>query len=63
MLTLSISQLRAQNKPLIRFSNPDSFSTYTDARNMTLTPGPLIVEFESLVANSAEVRGKPFTNL
>jgi len=63
MLTLSISQLRTQNRRLILFSNVDSFSTYTDAGNATLTPGPLIAEFESLAQNSAEARGKPFTNL
>lgn len=63
MLRLSISQLRSQNKRLILFSNVDSFSTYTDAGNATLVPGPLVQEFESLAQNSAETRGKPFTNL
>ena len=63
MLTLTISQLRTQSKRLILFSNADSFSTYTDAGNATLVPGPLISEFESLAANPGQAAGRPFTNL
>ncbi len=61
MLNLSISDLRDQHKRLIWFTNADSFSTYTDAGNATLTGDSIIAEFNSLTpANQA---GKPFTNL
>ncbi|KAG0650963.1 hypothetical protein D0Z07_2228 [Hyphodiscus hymeniophilus] len=63
MLTLTISALRTQRKRLLIFSNADSFSTYTDAGNATLVPGPLISEFDNLASNPAAARGKPFTNL
>jgi hypothetical protein len=63
MLTLTIAQLRDQKKRLIIFSNADSFSTYTDAGNATLVPGPLISEFEALANNPGQAQGRPFTNL
>lgn len=63
MLTQSISQLRSQKKRLIIFSNADSFSTYTDAGNATLGPGPLVAEFEALASNPGQAQGRPFTNL
>jgi hypothetical protein len=63
ILTCTISQLRSQRKRLIIFADADSFSTYTDGGNATLTPGSLVAEFEALASNPSQAQGKPFTNL
>jgi len=61
MRKLTIQQLRDQRKRLILFNNSDSFSTYTDSGNATLTGDGIIAEFNKISADSQ--RGKPFTNL
>jgi hypothetical protein len=61
MLHLTIEQLREQRKRLILFSNCDSFSTYTDEGNATLTGDSIIAEFERLSPECCG--GKPFSNL
>ncbi|KAH7416703.1 PLC-like phosphodiesterase [Cadophora sp. MPI-SDFR-AT-0126] len=61
MLRLSIADLRAQKKRLILFTPSDSFSTYTDAANATLTGDSIIAEFNAITPEKQ--RGKPFTNL
>ncbi|KAK0118544.1 hypothetical protein ONS95_007432 [Cadophora gregata] len=61
MLRLTISDLRAQKKRLILFTPSDSFSTYTDAANATLTGDPIIAEFNAITPEKQQ--GKPFTNL
>jgi len=61
MLRLSISDLRAQKKRLILFTPSDSFSTYTDSANATLTGDTILAEFNAITPEKQ--RGKPFTNL
>ena len=61
MLHLTIEQIRLQKKRLILFSNCDSFSTYTDEGNATLTGDSILAEFEKLSPEGCG--GKPFTNL
>jgi hypothetical protein len=61
MLHLTIAELRDQRKRLILFSNADSYSTYTDEGNATLSGDSLVAEFEKL--NPGVQQGKPFTNL
>lgn len=63
MLTLTIEQLRDQHKRLIVFGPTDSYSTYTDAGNATLTGDSIVAEFETLSQNPKLAAGKPFTNL
>lgn len=61
MLRLSIADLRSQRKRLILFTPSDSFSTYTDSANATLSGDSIIAEFNKI---SPQVQaGKPFTNL
>ncbi|KAH8602677.1 hypothetical protein B0O99DRAFT_647547 [Bisporella sp. PMI_857] len=63
MRNLTIEQLREQRKRLIVGGNWDSFSTYTDEGNATITGDTIRAQFESL-GNSLQVcAGKPFTNL
>ena len=45
------------------FANADSYSTYTDAGNATLTGDSIVAEFETLKRNPQLAAGKPFTNL
>lgn len=61
MRNLTIAQLRDQHKRLILLSNSDSFSTYTDAGNATLSGDSIIDEFNRISEQSQA--GKPFTNL
>ncbi len=61
MLNLSIQQLRDQRKRFILFGSVDSFSTYTDAGNATLTGDSIVAEFNNITPQSQA--GKPFTNL
>jgi hypothetical protein len=63
MLTLTIAQLRDQRKRLIVFGPTDSYSTYTDAGNATLSGDSIVAEFETLSQNPQLAAGKPFTNL
>jgi len=63
MVTLTIDQLRDQRKRLIIFADADSYSTYTDDGNATLTGDSIIAEFEKLRHNPHFAAGKPFTNL
>jgi hypothetical protein len=63
MLTLTIEQLRDQRKRLIVFANADSYSTYTDDGNATLTGASIIAEFDKLRQNPQLATGKSFTNL
>src|SRR5271155_4529477 len=58
MLTLTIEQLRDQRKRLIVFANADSYSTYTDDGNATLTGDSIIAEFEKLKQNPQLAAGK-----
>jgi hypothetical protein len=57
----SIDSLRSQNKRLILMENVDSYSTYSDQGNATLTGDSIIAEFETLA--SANQIGKAFTNI
>jgi hypothetical protein len=61
MRNLTIEQLREQRKRLILFANVDSYSTYTDDGNATLTGDGIVTEFQkvspTVQANHA------FTNL
>jgi hypothetical protein len=61
MLHLTIAELRDQRKRLILFANCDSFSTYTDEGNATLTGDSILAEFERLSPQTGD--GKPFINL
>lgn len=61
MRNLSIDQLREQHRRLILFVNSDSFSTYTDPGNATLSGDSIVAEFEAISPQSQA--GKPFTNL
>jgi hypothetical protein len=61
MLHSSIDDLRVQQKRFILLQNADSYSTYNDQGNATLTGDSIIAEFNGLTASSQS--GKAFTNL
>lgn len=61
MNKLTIEQLRTQHKRLIIFQDVNSFSTYTDQGNATLTGDSIIAEFQKLSADNQKAHA--FTNL
>jgi hypothetical protein len=61
MRQLTITQLRDQHKRLILFNNSDSFSTYTDEGNATLTGDSIVDQLNNISEKSQA--GKPFTNI
>ena len=63
MRNLTINELREQRKRLIVGGNWDSFSTYTDEGNATVTGDTIRAQFESLGNSPQNCAGKPFSNL
>ena len=61
MKNSSIDGLRQQMKRLIVLKNVDSYSTYDDKANATLTGESIIQQFEKLSSNNQA--GRAFTNL
>jgi hypothetical protein len=61
MNQLSIAALRKQQKRLILLQDVNSYSTYTDQGNATLTGDSIIGEFEQLATSNQS--GKAFTNI
>jgi hypothetical protein len=61
MNRLSIDELRINQKRLIMLQNVDSYSTYDDKANATLTGSTIIDQFNKASADLQ--RGKAFTNL
>jgi hypothetical protein len=61
MTQLSIEALRTQQKRLILLQDVNSYSTYSDQGNATLTGDSIIAEFQQLAANNQN--GKAFTNI
>jgi hypothetical protein len=57
----SIDALRSQKKRLILLENVDSYSTYSDHGNATITGDSIISEFETLTSRNQI--GKAFTNI
>jgi len=63
MRNLTIDQLREQRKRLLIGGNWDSFSTYTDEGNATISGDTILAQFESLGCSPETCAGKPFVNL
>lgn len=63
MRNLTINDLREQRKRLIVGGNWDSFSTYTDEGNATVTGDSIRAQFEQLGCSPQNCAGKPFSNL
>jgi len=61
MLNSSIDELRTSMKRLIFLKDVDSYSTYDDTANATLTGESIIAAFEKLSPESQQ--GRTFTNL
>ena len=61
MRNLTIAQLRDQKKRLIIFMPSDSYSTYTDEGNATLSGDSIVAQFQQITPERQA--GKPFTNL
>jgi hypothetical protein len=56
MEKLSIDQVRTQHKRLIMFQDMESYSTYSDEGNVTLTGESIIAGFEKISANNQKER-------
>lgn len=54
MSTLTIDELRNQNKRLIILTHAEQYSTYSDGAYETLTPGPILSTFPTYITNAAE---------
>jgi hypothetical protein len=61
MQNLSIDQLRSQQKQFILLENVDTYSSYTDQANATLTGDGIVSAFNQM--QSSNQVGKAFTNL